>query len=481
MSGSVVISYNRQDRQAAATLVQILEQTGLLVWWDARLAPGDTYSKVIDTQIRAAHAVVVLWSRQSIDSPWVINEASLAHDLGILVPVCIESCSPRLPFYSLHTLDLGWDAGGRRFRGVTDLVAALRFDRTAPRQGDACGVSARDLSAMPGGTLLLQVLRARTLDALRSEATRDPVAQWLYGTALLEGIGVTRDLEQARRYLEQSARAGVARALNSLGHMDLSGLSTPSDIARGLRYTRQAADAGVAIAQFSLGQTFRHGQCVPKDLVAAFGWYHRAAIGGSVHAMEALGWCYYTGEGTARSHAEAHHWFGLAAQAGHAGALRMVGALAADGALPGATDLDAARNFQAAFAAGEVEAANHLGDLYSDRRRTVFDPAQAIYWYSNYGQAGHPAGYVTAARFIMGAGGRHDGLDDPRMLMARAADLGDASAILSLAEMWEFGRYGDKNLAEARHAYQAVLGAPAANASQRAAAQSALTRLRRQS
>ena len=61
--------------------------------------------------------------------------------------------------------------------------------------------------------------------------------------------------------------------------------------------------------------------------------------------------------------------------------------------------------------------------------------------------------------------------------MAWAADLDDVSAILSLAEMWEFGLYGDKNLAEARHAYQVVHASSTANAQQRAVAQAALARL----
>jgi molecular chaperone DnaJ len=59
---------------------------------------------VIEEEINAAGRVVVLWSKTSVDSTWVLDEANLAKELGKLVPVAIDDCAAPLGFRYLHTL-----------------------------------------------------------------------------------------------------------------------------------------------------------------------------------------------------------------------------------------------------------------------------------------------------------------------------------------------------------------------------------------
>jgi len=73
------------------------------------------------------------------------------------------------------------------------------------------------------------------------------------GRAFSEGLGVPRDYAKARRAFARASDAGDARAINSLGVMELQGRGgSPSPMAaRGL--FQKAADAGSASAHYNLG------------------------------------------------------------------------------------------------------------------------------------------------------------------------------------------------------------------------------------
>lgn len=83
----VVISYDRSDHANAATLAKEVEGLGLTVWWDRKLIGGSRWSKVIVDQLNTARAVLVIWSRHSVHSEVVEDEARRALAAGKLVPL----------------------------------------------------------------------------------------------------------------------------------------------------------------------------------------------------------------------------------------------------------------------------------------------------------------------------------------------------------------------------------------------------------
>lgn len=107
----VFISYSRDDRAAARHFAQCLVGEGLSVWWDAALHSGETFDEVIERELKAASAAVVLWSPRSVKSRWVRAEATLADRHRKLVPVIIESCDRPIIFELTHTTDLADWAG----------------------------------------------------------------------------------------------------------------------------------------------------------------------------------------------------------------------------------------------------------------------------------------------------------------------------------------------------------------------------------
>jgi adenylate cyclase len=102
----VFISYAHDDRATARRLADALEAERLSVWWDDALRSGEAYDQVIEQALREARAVVVLWSKKSVDSRWVRAEATLADRNRTLAPAMIEPCQRPIMFELTHTADL---------------------------------------------------------------------------------------------------------------------------------------------------------------------------------------------------------------------------------------------------------------------------------------------------------------------------------------------------------------------------------------
>jgi tetratricopeptide (TPR) repeat protein len=122
---SVFLSYDRDDSNAARVIATALEKAGHSVWWDLHVRGGAQFAKVIEEALKAADAVVVLWSKHSVESAWVRDEAAAGRDSGRLIPATIDGTTAPLGFRQFQTIDLtDWKRGGKS-RGYKLLADAL--------------------------------------------------------------------------------------------------------------------------------------------------------------------------------------------------------------------------------------------------------------------------------------------------------------------------------------------------------------------
>ena len=136
----VFISYKREERDVAQALAQALGEQGCSVWWDIDLLPGGRFAQEIEAVIRQARVAIVLWSRQSVESDWVREEANEAKQRGILLPISIDGAKPPFGFRNLHTIDLsGWnrDPASNALREVIELVLQKARSETQPQATEA--------------------------------------------------------------------------------------------------------------------------------------------------------------------------------------------------------------------------------------------------------------------------------------------------------------------------------------------------------
>jgi CheY-like chemotaxis protein len=104
------ISYSRKDLAAIQSLTAALQQYGWSVWFDQQLQAGVKFDRVTEQALTDARAVIVAWSRTSVDSDWVRAEAAFALQYSKLYPVRLDDAPLPLRFINVHTLDLsGWD------------------------------------------------------------------------------------------------------------------------------------------------------------------------------------------------------------------------------------------------------------------------------------------------------------------------------------------------------------------------------------
>jgi hypothetical protein len=102
----IFISYAREDEHHVKQLVDALEQRGCSVFWDRRVPPGQTWRSHIGDALNGAKCVIVAWSRHSVNSRWVAEEADEGLKRNALIPVLLDAVDPPLGFRSIQAANL---------------------------------------------------------------------------------------------------------------------------------------------------------------------------------------------------------------------------------------------------------------------------------------------------------------------------------------------------------------------------------------
>jgi hypothetical protein len=106
----VFLSYASSDRDRAARVARALEVGGWSVWWDRKIAPGRAFDRVIAEALDSSRCVVVLWSRASVESDWVREEAAEGQERDVMVPALLDDVRIPLGFRRLQAARLvDWD------------------------------------------------------------------------------------------------------------------------------------------------------------------------------------------------------------------------------------------------------------------------------------------------------------------------------------------------------------------------------------
>ncbi len=153
----VFLSYARDDANCAKQLADALGDAGHKIWWDQHIQGGSRFTAAIDSALKDAEAVVVLWSPTSVESAWVQDEAAEGRDSGRLVPVTLGGCKPPLGFRQFQSVDLGgWDGNGPppRLDAVIEAIAQTAGNDSpseviAPKRGDDARGNRASICVLP--------------------------------------------------------------------------------------------------------------------------------------------------------------------------------------------------------------------------------------------------------------------------------------------------------------------------------------------
>ena len=123
---NVFLSYAREDHAQAVRIVSALEARNYKVWWDGLLVGGAPFANVIEQALENAAVVVVLWSRVSVESHWVRDEAMRGRDRSCLVPATLDGTMPPLGFRQYQLIDLSLWRGKQDAPEIAALEYAIR-------------------------------------------------------------------------------------------------------------------------------------------------------------------------------------------------------------------------------------------------------------------------------------------------------------------------------------------------------------------
>ena len=123
----VFISYAHEERAHARKLADaLLSARGWSVWWDTSLRTGEQFPKRIQDAVAASRCVVVLWSKRSIDSNWVVAEASEGWERQVLAPVLLDGSEPPMPFRQTQARDLSQWHGAANDASLLALIEDIQ-------------------------------------------------------------------------------------------------------------------------------------------------------------------------------------------------------------------------------------------------------------------------------------------------------------------------------------------------------------------
>jgi localization factor PodJL len=150
----------------------------------------------------------------------------------------------------------------------------------------------------------------------------DPTAAYEIGVRFAEGKGVATSFDEAAKWYDRAAQAGVVPAIFRLGTFYEKGLSVTKDVEIARRYYLQAAERGNAKAMHNLAVLDADGGGKGANYKSASQWFRKAAERGVADSQFNLGVLYARGMGVEQNLAESFKWFSLAAAQGDADSAR---------------------------------------------------------------------------------------------------------------------------------------------------------------
>jgi localization factor PodJL len=226
-----------------------------------------------------------------------------------------NSSAPNMLDGSQITITQGASAPVAASVGGNDITSSIPpSPLPAPKAGRVSQVQVPPSEQLPDG-IGGPVLRKAALQG-------DAAAAYEIGVRFAEGKGVPANLDEAAKWYDRAANAGVVPAIFRLGTFYEKGMAVKKDIDIARRYYLMAAERGNAKAMHNLAVLDADGGGKGANYKGASQWFRKAADRGVADSQYNLGILYARGIGVDQNLAESFKWFSLAAAQGDADAGR---------------------------------------------------------------------------------------------------------------------------------------------------------------
>ncbi len=311
---------------------------------DPNKEPSTITSKIRSLLVGASVVVIVLGTfkmamtllDRETAPPMPAMESSI-EQAPAAQPPAADSAMPATPAPAQPSMTSPTPIGRQSFNNATpDVTATVAIPQAAPIP--AAPMAAADITgaipaapAQPASRKLTRVQVPPTErlpeaiggPVLRTAALKgDATAAFEIGVRFAEGKGVAANYDEAAKWYDRAAQAGVVPAIFRLGTLYEKGLSVKKDVEIARRHYMQAAERGSAKAMHNLAVLDADGGGKGANYKNASQWFRKAADRGVADSQFNLGILYARGIGVEQNLAESFKWFSLAAAQGDADSVR---------------------------------------------------------------------------------------------------------------------------------------------------------------
>lgn len=254
------MSYSRSDRESVLPIINALSERGHSVWWDGLLEGGDRFSQVTETALETSDVVLVMWTKTSINSHWVRDEATRGRDRGRMLSVSLDGAEPPLGFRQIQYVDLSGRGDPTKRGRFAEVLAAL--DKVESKAGTDLNFAAANSSIAPGDFSRRSALM---LGAGGVVAAGAGIAFWQFGAF---------------------APKGTPGSIAVMTFQDLTAGSGPEYLSAGLSEELRAIlsrNRQLAVAAQTSSDKFKDTDETAREIAEALGVQH--VLEGSVRAQ----------------------------------------------------------------------------------------------------------------------------------------------------------------------------------------------------
>jgi hypothetical protein len=278
----IFISYAREDRPFVNLLDSALRLFGHDVWFDRELGAGAFRDQIL-ARLKAADVAVVIWSKRSKESRFVIDEAERAVSRGVLLPIRIDESELPLGFGTLHTFDLSIWEGSADDANLAPILAQLERIAKSPAP-----TGKRTPIAIMGKSVVLAILLGlvggpilAVLNALKHGQSMEAIrlVDVIQGIGLASACAIPVMVWSGLRIRSFGLsdpglifrRAGRVYGFAALGAIMIAALATVNGVTQGLSPAQALSQLVfvVVVATLALGAAFAIG-AITKRLIGGF-------------------------------------------------------------------------------------------------------------------------------------------------------------------------------------------------------------------
>jgi len=277
-------------------------------------------------------------------------------DSNAAMPACDRAVQtyPNEPRFSVQL--------GRAYEKAGSAEAAMDAYVKAEKQGSASAAYQIGLIYVEGnGSFARNPIAAASWFKKSADKGYAP-AQTALGALYDEGLGVTKNQEEAKKWFQKAADQGDTVGLIDLARKYLARIGIENDDAKAFSLMMQAAERNDPVGQFGVAYMLTTGQGTQRDPAAAILWLQKSASQGHPQAQYALGLELLKGESIKKNDAKAFEWFEKAAKQGDANSMLALSNMYYDGLAVQKSEREATEWLRKAAVAGNDIARDRLKD-----------------------------------------------------------------------------------------------------------------------